>query len=177
MSKSQKKPIVKPATRERGEASYFHGQVEILYDFKNLLGSAKTGNSGTSILIQAAPGAGKTALPHECAKLAENTGWEAVRVNTRAFWDTDTMCQSLGDGWMPLLDEIAAQGGFDKWIQIQGAAKFRLPGHPLRVSSNGGRIHSCYSWTRRKHWGRNLIVRRNTVNSYRIPLTYLHNLT
>ncbi len=84
---------------------------------------------GTTFLIQAAPGAGKTALLHECTKLAENTGWEAVRLNTRALWDTDTMCQKLGDGWMPLLDEIAAQGGFDKWIQIQGAAKFKLPGH------------------------------------------------
>ncbi len=138
MSKSQKKPIVKPATRERGEARYFHGRVKILDDFKDLLGRAKAGNSGTSILIQAAPGAGKTALLHKCAELAENTGWEAVRVNTRAFWDTDTMCQSLGDGWMPLLDEIAAQGGFDKWIQIQGAAKFRLPGHtPQSIIERG----------------------------------------
>ncbi len=97
MSKSQKSPTVKPATRERGEVRYFHGRVKILDDFKELLGRAKAGNSGTSILIQAAPGAGKIALLHRCAKLAENTGWEAVRVNTRAFWDTDTMYQSLGD--------------------------------------------------------------------------------
>ncbi len=117
---------------------YFHGRVKILDDFKELLGRAKKGNSGTSILIQAAPGAGKTALLHKCAKLAENTGWEAVRVNTRAFWDTDTICQRLGNEWMPLLDEIATQGGFDKWIQIQGAAKFKLPGHtPQSIIERG----------------------------------------
>ncbi len=129
---------MKPATRERGEARYFHGRVKILDDFKELLGRAKAGNSGTSILIQAAPGAGKTALLHKCAQLAENTDWEAVRVNTRAFWDTDTMCQRLGNEWMPLLDEIATQGGFDKWIQIQGAAKFKLPGHtPQSIIERG----------------------------------------
>ena len=59
-------------------------------------------------------------------------------MNTRALWDTDTMCQKLGDGWMPLLDEIAAEVGFDKWIQIQGAAKFKLPGHtPQSIIERG----------------------------------------
>ncbi len=35
----------------------------------------------------------------------------------------------IGGGWKHLLDEIAVNAGFDKWIQIQGAAKFKLPGH------------------------------------------------
>ncbi len=39
---------------------------------------------------------------------------------------------------MPLLDEIAGQGGFDKWIQIQGAAKFKLSGHsPQSIIERG----------------------------------------
>ena len=128
-----------PNIKDRGEAKYFHGRKGILADFKERLEWAEQDpKEGTTFLIQAAPGAGKSALLHECTKLAENTGWEAVRVNIRALWDTDTMCQKLGDGWMPLLDEIAVQGGFDKWIQIQGAAKFKLPGHtPQSIIERG----------------------------------------
>ena len=128
-----------PDVEDRGEAKYFHGRTGILDSFQRRLKWAeKDPKKGTTFLIQAAPGAGKTALLHECTKLAENTGWEAVRVNTRALWDTDTMCQKLGDGWTHLLDEIAVQGGFDKWIQIQGAAKFKLPGHtPQSIIERG----------------------------------------
>ena len=96
MSKSQKTPIVKPATRERGEARYFHGRVKILDDFKELLGRAKAGNSGTSILIQAAPGAGKTALLHECARLARVQRWQTAKIQLDALWDPTTLLQSLG---------------------------------------------------------------------------------
>ena len=128
-----------PNIEDRGEAKYFHGRKGILADFKERLEFAEQDpKKGTTFLIQAAPGAGKSALLHECTKLAENTGWEAVRVNIRALWDTDTMCQKLGDGWMPLLDEIAVNAGFDKWIQIEGAAKFRLPGHtPQSIIERG----------------------------------------
>ena len=128
-----------PDIEDRGEAKYFHGRKGILDSFQRRLKWAEQDpKKGTTFLIQAAPGAGKSALLHECTKLAENIGWETVRVNTRALWDTDTMCQKLGDGWMPLLDEIAAQGGFDKWIQIQGAAKFKLPGHtPQSIIERG----------------------------------------
>ncbi len=128
-----------PNIEDRGEAKYFHGRKGILADFRERLEFAEQDpKKGTTFLIQAAPGAGKSALLHECTKLAENTGWEAVRVNTRAFWDTDTMCQKLGDGWTHLLDEIAVNAGFDKWIQIEGAAKFRLPGHtPQSIIERG----------------------------------------
>ena len=96
MSKSQKLPIVKPATLERGEARYFHGRVKILDDFKKLLDRAKAGKSGTSILIQAAPGAGKTALLAECARLAEGQRWQTARIKLRDLWHTNTLLQSLG---------------------------------------------------------------------------------
>ena len=95
MSKSQKKPIVRPATRERGEARYFHGRVKILDDFKELLGRAKTGNSGTSILIQAAPGAGKTALLHECARIARAQQWQTAKINPDGLFDPAELSKSL----------------------------------------------------------------------------------
>ncbi len=128
-----------PNIKDRGEAKYFHGRTGILADFKERLEFAEQDpKEGTTFLIQAAPGAGKSALLHECTKLAENTGWEAVRLSTRALWDTDTMCRKLGDGWTHLLDEIAVNAGFDKWIQIQGAAKFKLPGHtPQSIIERG----------------------------------------
>ncbi len=95
MSKSQKTPIVKPATLERGEARYFHGRVKILDDFKELLGRAKEGKSGTSILIQAAPGAGKTALLHECARIAEANNWTVSNLRAKNLWDVVSLDKSL----------------------------------------------------------------------------------
>ncbi len=96
MSKPQKSPTVKPATLERGEARYFHGRVKILDDFKELLGRAKAGNSGTSVLIQAAPGAGKTALLYECARLARAQRWQTAKIQLDALWNPTTLLQSLG---------------------------------------------------------------------------------
>ncbi len=95
MSKSQKTPIAKPATLERGEARYFHGRVKILDDFKELLGRAKAGNSGTSILIQAAPGAGKTALLHECARLARAQRWQTAEIHPDELFDPAELNKSL----------------------------------------------------------------------------------
>ncbi len=95
MSKSQKSPTVKPATRERGEARYFHGRVKILDNFKELLGSAKAGNSGTSILIQAAPGAGKTALLHEYARIARAQRWQTAEIDPDGLFDPAELSKSL----------------------------------------------------------------------------------
>ena len=113
MSKSQKKPIVKPATRERGEARYFHGRVKILDDFKELLGRAKKGNSGTSLLIQAAPGAGKTALLHECARIARAQRWQIARIKLRDLWHTNTLLQSLGREKETRHKEVTREGNLN----------------------------------------------------------------
>ncbi len=128
-----------PNIRDRGRAKYFHGRKEILADFKERLEFARDDPAeGTTFLIQAAPGAGKSALLYKCAELAEGQGWETLRINTKALWDTDAMCQILEGGWKHLLDEIAVNAGFDKWIQIQGAAKFKLPGHtPQSIIERG----------------------------------------
>ncbi len=128
-----------PNIRDRGRAKYFHGRRGILADFKERLEFARDDpEEGTTFLIQAAPGAGKSALLYKCAELAEGQGWETLRINTKALWDTDAMCQILEGGWKHLLDEIAVNAGFDKWIQIQGAAKFKLPGHtPQSIIERG----------------------------------------
>ena len=128
-----------PNIEDRGEAKYFHGRKGILADFKERLKFAEQDpKKGTTFLIQAAPGAGKSALLYKCAELAEGQGWETLKINTKALWDTDAMCQILEGGWKHLLDEIAVNAGFDKWIQIQGAAKFKLPDHtPQSIIKQG----------------------------------------
>ena len=128
-----------PNIKDRGRAKYFHGRKGILADFKERLEFARDDpEEGTTFLIQAAPGAGKSALLCKCEELAEGQGWETLRINTKALWDTDAMCQILEGGWKHLLDEIAVNAGFDKWIQIQGAAKFKLPGHtPQSIIERG----------------------------------------
>ncbi len=99
MSKSQKTSIAKPATLERGEARYFHGRVKILDNFEELLDRAKKGDSGTSVLIQAAPGAGKTALLHECARIAGGRGYAVAEVEPTWFLDPKTLHKSIRSSW------------------------------------------------------------------------------
>ncbi len=125
--------------KDRGEAKYFHGRKKILARFrKRLQFAVDDAKEGTTFLIQAAPGAGKTALLAECARLAKKQNWDTVEVDTRALWNTDSMCLALEDGWMPLLDEIASEGGFDKWIHVRGSVKFKLPGHtPQSIIARG----------------------------------------
>ncbi len=99
MIRSRETSIVKPATLERGEARYFHGRVEILDDFKGLLERAKTGNSGTSVVIQAAPGAGKTALLTECARIAGGRGYVVAEVEPSWFLDPKTLYELIRSSW------------------------------------------------------------------------------
>ena len=126
MSKSQKKPIVKPATRERGEARYFHGRVKILDDFKELLGRAKAGNSGTSILIQAAPGAGKTALLHKCAQIARAQRWQTAEIDPDELYDPAELSKSLRLP-LPAKRQETKTGGNVKVLHRESTSEHYLP--------------------------------------------------
>ncbi len=117
---------------DRGKTEYFHGREEVLGAFrKRLQFTVDDSTKGTTFLIQAAPGAGKTALLYECARRARKRGWETLKINTKTLWDTDAMCQLLErwEVWRALLDTIAIEAGFDKWIKGGAGAKFKLPGH------------------------------------------------
>ena len=70
----QRKDPAITATFDRGEAKYFHGRTQILEDFRKLVERSDRAKSGTTFLIQGAPGAGKTALLAECAKQAKRKG-------------------------------------------------------------------------------------------------------
>ncbi len=65
------------AASDRGPAKYFHGRKQVLSDFNELMERAVQAKSGTTFLIQGAPGAGKSALLEECknrARCARLTG-------------------------------------------------------------------------------------------------------
>ncbi len=84
---------------DRGKTQYFHGRDNILNAFRiRLKYAADDRSKGTTFLIQAAPGAGKSALLHECAGVAEKDGWKAAEIPLSALWDVPTLLDALGRG-------------------------------------------------------------------------------
>ncbi len=86
-----------PNIEDRGEAKYFHGRTGILDDFKERLEFAEQDpKKGTTFLIQAAPGAGKSALLYKCAELAEGQKWKVVDIGPSELCETNTLLRTLG---------------------------------------------------------------------------------
>ena len=83
------------AAFDRGPAKYFHGRRQILRDFSKLALRAVQGKSGTTFLIQGAPGAGKTALLYKCEELARDREWATVEIPSSALWDPNELQQSI----------------------------------------------------------------------------------
>ena len=77
-------PIHFPSNR--GPSDYFHGRKEILDHFDSLLWNSRVGRDGTIFAVQGAPWSGKTALVHECIKLADASGWEVVKIRRSALY-------------------------------------------------------------------------------------------
>ncbi len=94
MRKAQKSGAV-TAAFDRGRAKYFHGRKQTLRNFVGLVDRAKEADSGTTFLIQGAPGAGKTALLYECEQLAEKRKWEVADISSAALWDPDELHRAL----------------------------------------------------------------------------------
>ncbi len=84
------------AAFDRGPAKYFHGRKEILSNFNELTERAVQAKSGTTFLIQGAPGAGKTALLEECEKMAKDQGWKTAKIDPPALWDPEALRDFLG---------------------------------------------------------------------------------
>ena len=57
--------------------------------------AASNVNGGTIVLVQGPPGAGKTALLHECGSLARAAGWLPVRISSKALYDADILARRV----------------------------------------------------------------------------------
>ncbi len=119
--------------KDRGEAKYFHGRTGILDSFQRRLKWAEQDpKEGTTFLIQAAPGAGKSALLHECARLAAIGGFAVAEVDPHKFLDPEVLHESIDTSWMRWrrwLTRGSASvdvGVFKAGVVVGGAAKTPL---------------------------------------------------
>ena len=122
-----------PNVKDRGRAKYFHGRKGILADFKERLEFARDDpEEGTTFLIQAAPGAGKSALLHECARLAAIKGFALAEVDPHKLLDPEVLHESIDTSWMRWrrwLTQGSASidvGVFKAGVVVGGAAKTPL---------------------------------------------------
>ncbi len=83
---------------DRGPTKYFHGREQILNVFEKRITGYVRKKTGTTFLIQGAPGVGKTALLAECKKRAIAHRWEAVNIGIGALWDPNNLLDCLGHG-------------------------------------------------------------------------------
>ncbi len=82
---------------DRNETKYFHGRTGILDSFQRRLKWAeKDPKKGTTFLIQAAPGAGKSALLYKCAEMAEKANWQVAHIGPSELCETNTLLHTLG---------------------------------------------------------------------------------
>lgn len=84
---------------DRGVAVYFRGREDILKRFKARLLQAARDQSGTTILLQSATGAGKTALLAEFAGAAAERGWAVASIYPRVLTDPYRLSDAVENGW------------------------------------------------------------------------------
>ncbi len=108
------------AAYDRGPSPYFHGREKVRRDFKKLLERAHASKTGTTFLIHGAPGAGKSALLHECMKMAKATDWKVAVIDPPALWDVSALVNSLG-----LRKELSIEGG-EAELSIPGFASAKV---------------------------------------------------
>ncbi len=114
------------AAFDRGPSPYFHGRETIQRNFRNLLDRAHASNTGTTFLIQGAPGAGKTALLYECERHALQAGWNVVSIPTSSLWDTNELLSALGEGSKLNLTQGSGKVGINALLKIEAGVDFTL---------------------------------------------------
>ena len=104
-------PVVTMATtylvNERGPAKYFHGRTDVLDFFAHLRERARSMKGGTTLLIQGAPGAGKTALLHQCGLAAKEARWKVAEIDALSLYDPATMGGALNKSYTARIEHTA----------------------------------------------------------------------
>ncbi len=72
---------------DRGRAAYFHGRKLEINFFKNALKESQKEGKAHSILIQGAPGVGKTALLKKLEKIRIEYSWHIAKMEFEALWN------------------------------------------------------------------------------------------
>ncbi len=85
---------------DRGPTEYFHGRVRILGNFDKLLKDSMDTQTGSTFLIQGAPGAGKTALLDVLSADARAQSWNVASIKIKDLYDPISMAQSLGESYV-----------------------------------------------------------------------------
>ena len=111
-------------TGDRGVAKYFHGRRAELNAFLYECGEAKRLRKGTIFLVQGAPGAGKTALLHECAERARKDGWGVAHTTPRALSDRSELASDVGTSYatsktrnMGFSGQVGPVGWFERLVR------------------------------------------------------------
>ena len=107
---------------DRGIARFFHGRERELKFFRSALDAARRSNGGTIFLVQGPPGAGKTALLHECKKQAEQAGWGVAYVSTLALADPQELAKNLNESYaLGTTKYRETEGGVGVSVGVQGS--------------------------------------------------------
>ncbi len=118
---------------DRGKAKYFHGRNHILNNFDRLVKDSMDTQTGSTFLIQGAPGAGKTALLDVISKRAEEKKWKVAKISIENLYTPAAMAQSLGKSYT-INHEQAAKAGV-KFIEggyVRSVAGHATPKEILR---------------------------------------------
>ena len=118
---------------DRGPAKYFHGRLKLLDQFATACRSAVSKNGGTIFLIQGPPGAGKTALLHECASRAGKWGWKTIEITHDAFWNPAALHHSFKPKRRRYrIESASARGGVPGIANVTiSGSKHQLDAHDL----------------------------------------------
>ena len=111
--------------RPRGRAPFFHGRHDELSRFKEALLDAHESKGGSIFLAQGPPGAGKSALLHECRKLGQAAGWHIAKVKGRALHDPGELAEQLG---VLRADKVVEQDSGGGKIGVRAGVEFGLHG-------------------------------------------------
>ena len=160
------------AAFDRGPAKYFHGRKQILHDFNELVARAIQAKSGTIFLIQGAPGAGKSALLHECAEQAKSAKWEIAKIAPVALWNPGRLRQYLG------LKNIKIEGG-SAHLGVPGIAQADISAerspHTVETLLQAGKAPLLLTLDEAQTLGMENEFPANQIHNARSVLNAIHN--
>ena len=84
-------------TGDRGPAPFFHGRQHEISAFQAAQTNARLSNGGSIFLVQGPPGAGKTALLHECTERARDNDvpWKTRTIESDALHSPAALAEQL----------------------------------------------------------------------------------